>query len=225
MRDATEADRVANHQSLVDENHDLSGFDDTIRCYLQSAGAAHRQSLRLLERHLQPVWPSGLAIASRDASVVEEGMTAVFDTLRTSLAVGGDDLGAQERLLETMMNYKKSLFALRDRIDQSVAEVAATAPSTTNGPVIGEIMGQYLASVANVAALSGLGALHESGLLHKILLKLTFSLASIDIVVPFVGWAPSDVVDHFWEYLDIQRATGLQVKFVDFYQDPGPYRS
>ena len=54
---------------------------------------------------------------------------------------------------------------------------------------------------AKITALSSFGELKDAGVLQKILLKLVFSLASIDVVVPFIDWAPKDVAEQVWVYI------------------------
>lgn len=218
-------ERAENLRNLINENHDLTGLDKKVETYLSDAQAEGQQLRAALVLRLGDDNHDALDSLDKTGTDVTAQMQTIFATLKSGVSAARSAPatdGADNPMIPVMLGYKKALFALKTELDDAVSDLAANS-DTTELALFEEELRNCLLNTAKITALSGLAELKDTGVLQKILLKLTFSLASIDIKVAFIEWAPEDVVESFWQYLAIQRRDGLQVPFFEFYEDPTKY--
>jgi len=218
----SQTEKEENLKKLIDENHDLTGLKTKVAGYLADAEKVGAAQTSKLEKR---IGGDNKVLATLDQEIfsISEEMQGVFLTLKTELlAIKGKVTaeGEESPMIPIMMAYKKSLFKVKGDIDKVVPELVSAAGGDAE---LEPLFREKLLNSVEIKALSGLGELEDTGVLHKILLKLTFSLASIDVKVPFIDWAPEDVVEQFWAYLTIQRRDGLQIPFVEYYKSPTAY--
>ncbi len=122
-----------------------------------------------------------------------------------------------------MLAFKTSLFsAKKETEDQSKKIVSIMSFEGDKLEELKKTTKLYFLNGGKKEAILGIKELKKTNELHRILLKVAFSLLVAEMKTPFINKAPADVLIHFDMYLKLVKE-GLKVSFVEFYKNTEDY--